>query len=85
MRQKRMNILGLIYWAVAAVCFIICIWDVVIFGLFAPPVDIQHGIGVAMVCTLSEFALCGLMVLMGLDMRKKFTAKTFKFGLLMVA
>lgn len=85
MKQKRIKLLGLIYLAAAFLSLIFCVWDVIILGLFAPAVDMTHGIGVAMVCTLGELSLCALLVLMGLDMRKKFTAKTFKLGLLLVA
>ncbi len=85
MKRKRLNILGLVYLAAALISLIICVWDVIILGLLAPAVDITGGIGVAMVCTLAELAICVLMVIIGVDMRKKFTAKTFKMSLLLAA
>ena len=84
MRQKGLKILFYIYPIAALITLIICIFNVIIGGLFAPAVDIRGGIGVAMVCTLAELALAALMVLIGLDMKKKFTAKTFKMSLLLV-
>lgn len=84
-KEQRLKILGLGYFGAALISLIICIWDVIVLGLFAPAVDMTHGIGVAMVCTLGELAGCALMVMIGLDLRKKFTAKTLKMGLLLVA
>lgn len=81
MRQKGLKILSYVYLSAAAISFIICMWNVIINGLFAPAVDIRGGIGVAMVCALAGLALSALLLLIGLDMRKKFTAKTFKKGL----
>lgn len=85
MKQKRIKFLGLAYLLGALITLIICIWDVIVLGLFAPAVDMTHGIGVAMVSALSELALCALLVLIGLDMRRKFTAKTLRMGLLLIA
>lgn len=81
MRAKKIKILSNIYLVSALLSFIICVWNVIICGLFAPAVDIRGGVGVAMVCTLALLIVCGLMALIGLDMRKKFTAKTFKYTL----
>ncbi len=85
MRQKQLKVLSLAYLAAALISFIICFWDVIFLGLFAPAVDMTHGIGVAMVCTLGEWAMTALLVLIALDLRKKFTAKTLKMGLLLIA
>jgi len=85
MRQKGLKILSYVYPGAALISFIICIWNVIIKGLFAPAVDIRGGIGVAMVCTLAELGICVLMLLIGADMKKKFTAKTFKLSLLLAA
>ncbi len=85
MREKKLKILSYIYLSVAAVNLIICIWNVIICGLFAPAVDIKGGIGIAMVCTLALLAQCFLLCRIGLEMRKKFTAKTFKTMLALLA
>ena len=85
MKQKRIKFLGLAYLLGALITLVICIWDVIVLGLSAPAVDMTHGIGVAMVSALSELALCALLVLIGLDMRRKFTAKTLRMGLLLIA
>ncbi len=84
MRERNLKILSWIYIGAAGLSLVICVWNVIVGGLFAPAVDIRGGIGVAMVCTLAELALCALTLLIALDMRKKFTAKTFKMGLLLL-
>ncbi len=85
MKQKRLNLLSWFYLGGALCSLVICVWDVIVLGLFAPAVDMTRGIGVAMVCTLGELAITALLVLIGLEMRKRFTAKTFKMMLLLFA
>ncbi len=81
MREKKLKILSIIYLSAAFINLVICVWNVIIRGLFAPAVDIRGGIGVAMVCALAVLIQCVLLGRIGLELRQKFTAKTFKMTL----
>ena len=81
MKEKKLKILSIIHLSAALIGFMICVWNVIVCGLFAPAVDIRGGIGLAMVCTLSLLAECALLALIGLELRQKFTSKTFRMTL----
>lgn len=85
MREKQKKIISYIFFAAAAVILGICIWDVCICGLFAPAVDITHGVGVAAVCAVFQLSQIILFVLIGLDIcRDRANRATFQNGLLLV-
>lgn len=77
MKKKRLKILGFVYWAAALVSVVICLFDVIIGGLFAPAVDIKGGIGVALLCVLLGLALTVFDAMLG----RKLLQKDYKFAL----
>ena len=85
MREKQKKIISYIFFAAAVVILGICIWDVCVCGLFAPAVDITHGVGVAAVCAVCQLSQTVLFVLLGLDICLNRTSRsTFQNGLLLV-
>lgn len=77
MKLKRLKILGFVYWGAALCSFLICIFDVIVGGLFADAYDIKGGIGVAMLCVVLELLLAGGQGLLG----RKLLQRDFKFAL----
>ncbi len=86
MKEKRLKILSIVYFAAAVITAMLCLWDVVLDGLFADTNDMVHGIGVICVCVVAQFACAALLYLIARDCKRLiFSSHTLKLGLALIA
>ena len=86
MKEKRLKILSIVYFSAAVITAVICLWNVVLDGLFADTNDMVHGIGVIAVCVVAQFACAALMYIIARDCKRlTFSSKTLKRGLWLLA
>ncbi|MBR5783357.1 MAG: hypothetical protein IKY33_03945 [Clostridia bacterium] len=84
MNDNKIKTMSTIYFAAALAVLIFCVVDVCIYGLFAPAVDITHGVGVAAICVVCQLAQVAMFIILGLDMLRQITKQTVQTGLLLI-
>lgn len=71
MKRKILEYLHFAFFASALISLIICIWDVIIGGLFVPATDITHGLGLALSCSVCGLAVTVFQLFSGIRLSKK--------------